>query len=430
MPRRIPVEGHLGAVDLELGVGILAVGEAAGTEQQLAARHLRRAVARELGAKAERHRHVGVDPAGVDAQREQNVAHHDLARLDAQGAPSLAERLDAGKQQPLMVRIVRRDAQRDLAARLAREAQIDLVEGRFLPVALVVDREAAALEADLAEVAPVEPERAHAVEPGQQRAEIVEPDMRQWARLRWRRWRGRRRRGRWCRRRRRVGDAAGRNDRHRVGGGEHRRMRERPLVGAGEHRHVAIRLDPQRQRGADQIEALGARMAAQHAEAREADLGARRVGDHRAVAVAHHDVADAQRGAAVLVALEHRAADVDAVAVAEVLLDGGGEPVGREVERDRSGGETVPQGADRDADDRDQRCERRRARMRRAAAAQIRHPGRRVAAQDGSATRRRPRRHQTPRRSDAASTQAPRGPACRDATAGSVPSRAAPQALD
>ena len=69
--------------------------------------------------------------------------------------------------------------------------------------------------------------------------------------------------------------------------------------------------------------------------------------------VPHHDVAQPQRGAAVVVAFELRAADLDAVAAAEVLLDRGGEPGRRHIERDRAAGEPPPQRAADDAENGD-----------------------------------------------------------------------------
>ena len=75
----------------------------------------------------------------------------------------------------------------------------------------------------------------------------------------------------------------------------------------------------------------------------EADLRLGRTGDDLAVGVAHDDVADAQRGAAAGVALELRAADRDAVIVAEILFDRGGEPRRREIEIDRPAAEPPPQ---------------------------------------------------------------------------------------
>ena len=75
-------------------------------------------------------------------------------------------------------------------------------------------------------------------------------------------------------------------------------------------------------------------------------FGARR--HHRAARIAHHDVAQPHRGAPVVVAFELGAADLDAVAAAEILLDRGGEPRRRDIERDRAAGEPPPHRARND----------------------------------------------------------------------------------
>ena len=74
------------------------------------------------------------------------------------------------------------------------------------------------------------------------------------------------------------------------------------------------------------------------------DLGLRRARHDRAVGVAHHDVADAQRRATARVALELRAADLDLMAVAEILLDRRGQPRRGEIELDRAARQPPPQG--------------------------------------------------------------------------------------
>ncbi len=126
-----------------------------------------------------------------------------------------------------------------------------------------------------------------------------------------------------------------------------RRGRNRMLVGAGgEDGDVAVLLDAHRKFGADQIEAFGAHMTAEQAQAGDADFRFRRARDHGAVGIAHDDVADAHRGAAVLGALDLGAADFDAFAAAEILLDGGNEPRGEGVELDRAAGEPPPQSAE------------------------------------------------------------------------------------
>ena len=67
----------------------------------------------------------------------------------------------------------------------------------------------------------------------------------------------------------------------------------------------------------------------------------------RAAGIPHHDVAQPQRGAPVVVAFELRAADLDAVAAAEILLDRGGQPRRRHIERDRPAGQPPPNRARR-----------------------------------------------------------------------------------
>ena len=120
---------------------------------------------------------------------------------------------------------------------------------------------------------------------------------------------------------------------------ERHRGRERAARGAGRHRHPAIGFDPDRELGADEVEAFGTRRAAEQARAREPDLGLRRARDQRPVAVADLDVADADGGAAVLVALQHRAADLDLKLVADVLGDRLGKPRRDDVEGNRAGGQ-------------------------------------------------------------------------------------------
>ena len=290
---------------------------------------------RDLGAQAGRDRQIGVQGSLADPQRQQKVAHRDVARFHADGATALTGRLDARQQGPRTLGIVRTEREQHLARARPRQAEIDLLEFRLLAVAQVLDHQVAALEADLDQVTPVEPERAETVEPGEQGGEVV---------------------GRAARSRRRPGAVGGHERRGRTGGCDHRAGRDRPRVGGGEHRDAVVRLDAHRQFGADQIEALRPRVSAEQARACESDFGARRVRHHIAVGVTQNDVADAQRGAAVLVALEHGAADLDPIFAAEILLDGGGQPGRGEVERDRTAGQPDPQHADSDGEDGEDGC--------------------------------------------------------------------------
>ena len=132
-------------------------------------------------------------------------------------------------------------------------------------------------------------------------------------------------------------------DSERGGGDRNRSGGNRTFVGAGEDGDAAILLDAHGHFRADEIEAFGAHMAAQQAHAGDADLGLRRTRHHRAVGVAHDDVADAHGRAAVLGALDLSAADFDVMAAAEILLDGGSEPGRDDVELNGSAGKPPPQ---------------------------------------------------------------------------------------
>ena len=86
------------------------------------------------------------------------------------------------------------------------------------------------------------------------------------------------------------------------------------LVGAGEDGDAAVLLDAHGHFGADQIEAFGAHVAAEQAQAGNVDLRLRRARDHGAVGIAHHDIAHPHRGAAIPGALDLGAADFDVFA--------------------------------------------------------------------------------------------------------------------
>ena len=83
------------------------------------------------------------------------------------------------------------------------------------------------------------------------------------------------------------------------------------------------------------------------------DFGFRRARHDGAVGVAHDDVAQAQGGAAVLVALDLGAADRDGVLAAEILLDRRLQPRRRHIEFDRAARQTPPQAGDGDRDERE-----------------------------------------------------------------------------
>ena len=115
------------------------------------------------------------------------------------------------------------------------------------------------------------------------------------------------------------------------------------LVGAGEDGHAAVLLDAHGHFRPDQVETFGTDMTAQQAQAGDAHLCFRRARHYRAFGVAHHDVADAHRGAAALGMFDLGPADLDVMTVAEILLDGRDKPRGHNVELDGPAREPPPQ---------------------------------------------------------------------------------------
>ena len=131
--------------------------------------------------------------------------------------------------------------------------------------------------------------------------------------------------------------------------GAQRRARDADAVtngcrlAAGKHRDLAVGLDAHLHLGADQAQTLGAHRPVISPEPEKLTSALGALATIVAMGVAHDDVADAQRGASVGVALELRAADLDAMMAAEIFLDRGGEPRRREIEIDRPAAEPPPQ---------------------------------------------------------------------------------------
>jgi hypothetical protein len=318
----VPVQTELRIADRHPAVGIVSVADRAAFRQQRAGQRLRRAVGRDFGLDGARHQRIGTQPAVTHAQRQEVIKQH-LARVDLQQPVALAAGGQRGAQQP-RTRLALRTHGNGNTTLGADQPQADLLKFPFLAVATVVDRQAAVGDADLRQVVPVEaglPHAAKPIEPGQQRNDV--------------------RRGtafghRLQREIRRHGRRLLRPDRCNAG--------ERKIA-AGKHVDAPIRVDPEHHVGIDQPQAFGARTGDQQTGAGETDFGFRCNRDQRTAGIAHDDVSKTNAGASVGIALELRAADLDAVLAAEIFLDRGGEPWRGEVEDDRTTRKTPPQGA-------------------------------------------------------------------------------------
>ncbi len=242
-------------------------------------------------------------------------------------------RRDGGHQRPRPVGAGRGDRQGHAAGHRARQAQIDVVERPLLPAAAIVDHDRSALEADLDEAEPVEPQRIEAIEPAEQGREAALRGL------------PRRRVGRGRQRQRRTDDAARQRGRTR----NHGRRRS---IGPGHHGHLAVRLDAHGHASADQAQPLRPDAAGQQGDAGNAKLGLGSDGNDRAVAIAHHDVAQPQCRVAFLGALDLGAADLNMMAPAEPILDGGNQPRRDHVDGERAACQPPPQARGADDDER------------------------------------------------------------------------------
>ena len=329
-PSGIPFDVHFGRIDRHRIIGRIAVDDVAGAGGELAAEIGRQAVAAQFALQFAGQRQVGAVGEVLQPQRQQDVrGRHlvgaDIDRSHAVGGGPTTTRSDHG------TRALFADAERHAAAARPAKAEADILEVPFVAALLIVDDQVAVLQTDLVEVLAVEPGQAQAVEP-------VEPGEQSVLRRVGRRRAGGARadgapaqRPRECRRACPAsllrGDAGG----ERLGGV------------AGGDGDVAIRRDPHREFGIDQIEAFGAQPPHQQRGAGQFHLGFRRARDDGMVAIPDDDVADAHGDADPAGALDLRAADLDGVAVADIFLDRSRKPRRRHVEIDRTGAEPPPQ---------------------------------------------------------------------------------------
>ena len=357
LARDVPVEIDLGAVDRNAGERIIEIDDDALVHQDLAVEHMRNAVGSDIGADARRERQIGLELTLAHAHGEHEILGGDFLRLDVDDAVALLlARRHGGAHRPGPLDVLRSQRHGDAAALGPHHAEIDIGERPLLAVALIVDGEIAAFEADLGEIAPIQSAGIEALDPGQQHGEVGNAVAGHRGRAHGRR--GRRAGSGWRSRAERGGAFEFGSGRRRTGVrgcGVGRRGDERALVAAGKDRDLAVGLDPHRHFRADKAQPFGANAAGQQAGARDPDFRLRRARHHGAFGIAHDDVADAQRRASAGVPLELSAADLDVMARAEILLDRRGEPRRREIEFDRAAGEPPPQ---RDHGDQDEAAER------------------------------------------------------------------------
>ena len=339
--RGVPFKIDLGTVDRNAGQRIVGIDDEALVHLNAAIEHARQTIRADVGVDASRKRQVGLIRSLAQPHRQHEVVGGDVLRLDVEDAAPLRTRRHRRTHHPRPFDGLRTERDGQAAALRAGHAEIDVGERPLLAVALVVDGEVAALETDLGEVATVKPAGIEPLDPGQQAREIGNVVARYRGRGNW---------GTFTSARRSAVRIPHRGTRRRHRYRGHGSGDERTLVAARKHRDVAVGFDPYRHLGADQAQALGTNAGGQQAPPGDSDFRLRRARHDRTVGVAHHDVANAQRRAAAGIALKLRAADLDLMAVTEILLDRRGKPRRREIEFDWPTGQAPPQRRQRDQD--------------------------------------------------------------------------------
>ena len=229
------------------------------------------------------------------------------------------------------VRVLLADAERDAAAARTAHAQGDVLEAPVIAALAIVDDDVAVLDADLVQIVAVEARRAHAVEARERRQQRVD------ARAAGRRL--------WPERRDAPPGAAGDDaaDGTSSAGVAVTSGRVVAPVETLTRPSCSISTDS----SASTRLRLSARSRPNSSDsAGNAHFGLGRGRNDLLVAIADDDVEHANGDARPARALDLRAADLDGVVAADVVLDRGGQPRRRHVEADRPLAEPPPQQAE------------------------------------------------------------------------------------
>ena len=240
----IPAQFELGFVDQDPRVGAADLADISGAGNDAAIQRLRHSVFVDLGADHGRKRHVSLQISGSEAQRQQDILGRDVTDDGVDRTTAVAAWHHGCVDRPWTVGSHRTQRKRSTAVLRARQAQVDVRKIQKLAVALIVDRDCAALQSDLDEVTAIQADGVQVLQPLKQNGE-------------------------------QIGTICGRYVLARCRGGIHHRCRERTvrrfasggrrrerlLLTAREHHELSVSLDANRHFGADQAQALGPHMA-------------------------------------------------------------------------------------------------------------------------------------------------------------------------
>ena len=134
---------------------------------------MRNAVRSDVGADARRERQIGFELTLAHAHGEHEILGGDFLCLDVDDAVArLLSRGHGRAHVPRPLDVFRPQRDGDAAALGPHHAEIDIGERPLLAVALIVDGEIAAFEADLGEIAAIQAAGIEALDPGQQHGEV------------------------------------------------------------------------------------------------------------------------------------------------------------------------------------------------------------------------------------------------------------------
>src|SRR5262249_1608621 len=134
--------------------------------------HSGNAVSSDVCADAGGERQIRLIEALAPSHGEHQVLGRNLLRVDVYDSVSALAGRDGRSHLPRPLSTVGTDFDRNAAVLWPRHAQIYIGECPLLPIALIVDGEIAALEADLGEVAAIQRVDIEAFDPGKQRGEV------------------------------------------------------------------------------------------------------------------------------------------------------------------------------------------------------------------------------------------------------------------
>src|SRR5262245_23164527 len=145
LPPDVPIESEVRAVDAHVESVVGPIDDHACIGDQLTLHRLRQAFAGNLGTNACRYGNVNIEIAGVEPQRQEDIACRNTARLDSDRAHSIGKRAHCRAQYPRTLRRLGLKSKNNAALAGPRQAHIDAFELPLPAIAPIIDNQVAVL---------------------------------------------------------------------------------------------------------------------------------------------------------------------------------------------------------------------------------------------------------------------------------------------